>query len=787
MDKTRKSVADRTIDFLVDHRWLLGGTMLVTTVVFAFFAGRVTGDPSMKSGIDATSEAYQQLQDFMEHFGNEEFMLVALKQDREARDPEVLKTILVITEKLKGLDNVTEVVSLSNLKCFSERKGLFGIYPVVSTQDGIPVLPEKEEFDNIRKALPITDFLVSQDLKTVGFLVRTDEKNRFEIPLIEKLVSEVSSTIEHNMLAGSQYRIVGPQVIRLAVHHYNLQTAVIFGILCLVIGTGISLYIFKTMRVAVITYVIVGLVVVWIVAFMSLSHIPLSSTTALSFGLVLVVSVATTIRIVTHFNERYQLAQDRIEAMRQALRVVFVPCLICSITTAVGFGTTMVSSIPMVFQLGLVMSLGVMLSFVMAVLATVMLLPSMRPLKPATYTSMTTDWVAKILVRMENIIFHYGRSVTVIGLTFTAIMLAGIPYIRSDTQLLRMLAESTQQIQDLQFVEEQLTSVHSLELVIEKPSGAFKNSEAWKKVAELDEKLRRIPEVVSTDSFLPLLAYLQSLFQNSGVADGDLFSNPGLIRQLLVLTSLSPEGKRFTARYLDDSLGRLHVSVRIKNSPSVPITETIQAVRSTAESVLDHGCRITVTGDIAVFVAQSSDLVRSQIRSLGLAFILITGLLMINLGSVAMGLISLIPNIPPVALIFGLMGWTGIALDVVTVFAASVALGLAVDDTIHFLSQLKLDVRRLGDNPSVEHAVRSAYDVTAKAMLSTSLVLFFGFLVLIISPFRPVVSFGVLGSASILTALLADVVFMPSVIVSSNKIRNLITRRMGAHTDDQIE
>ena len=96
-----------------------------------------------------------------------------------------------------------------------------------------------------------------------------------------------------------------------------------------------------------------------------------------------------------------------------------------------------------------------------------------------------------------------------------------------------------------------------------------------------------------------------------------------------------------------------------------------------------HG-RITVTGDISVFAAQASALIRSQIKSLALAFILITGLLIVNLRSVMLGLVSLIPNIPPVALIFGIMGWTGISLDTVTVFAASVALGLAVDDTVHF-------------------------------------------------------------------------------------------------------
>ena len=99
--------------------------MLVATAVLAVFAGGITGDPSMKSGIDMTTEAYRQYKDFVEHFGNEEFILVALKQDREAFDPEVLKTLLVTTGKLKGLDNVTEVVSLSNIRVFSRTQGAF--------------------------------------------------------------------------------------------------------------------------------------------------------------------------------------------------------------------------------------------------------------------------------------------------------------------------------------------------------------------------------------------------------------------------------------------------------------------------------------------------------------------------------------------------------------------------------------------------------------------------------------------------------------------------------------
>jgi uncharacterized protein len=404
----------------------------------------------------------------------------------------------------------------------------------------------------------------------------------------------------------------------------------------------------------------------------------------------------------------------------------------------------------------------------------------MKPLNPNSYQRMAGDWVARTLRRMEDLIFNHYRFVTAVGLVFTAVMFAGIPFVRSDTQILRMLSASTQEIKDLGFVEEQLTSVHSLELLIEAQDGTFKSSEAWKKVAELDEKLRMISEVVATDSLLPLLEYLQSLLGDSANSEKNLFSNPALLPQLLMLTSMSDEGRRLTGRYLDYGSGRLHISIRIKNSPSVPITDTIEAVRSTAESVMEGYGRITVTGDISVFAAQSSALIRSQIKSLALAFILITGLLIMNLRSVMLGLVSLIPNIPPVALIFGIMGWTGISLDSVTVFAASVALGLAVDDTVHFLTQLKLEMRTQRKKGSIPICVRRAFDITAKAMLSTSAVLFFAFLVLVISPFRPVVSFGILGAASILTALMADVIFMPSVILASPTVRKFISRGIAA-------
>jgi predicted RND superfamily exporter protein len=769
-------LAEYIPDILVDHRKKLVALVIVATCGLAVFLPGLAADPTLKSGVDTTSQAYLEYQRYLEIFGNEEFFLIAVKNDRPA-DSTVLRSLTIMTERLGELDKITEVVSLSSIRILQEKKGLFGAYPVVSESHGSLQLPPKAALDKFRTSLPILDLLISRDNKTMGILVRMDDQWRFDLPVIEALVEEIRAIVDGNLPEGSQYRIVGAPMIRVAIQRYNFQTAIIFGTLCLLISTVVSLYIFKSLRVAGIAFLVVAICVTWIMAFMSLMNISLNSTTGLSFGLVLIVSLSVIIRIVTHYNERYAVVKKPEEAARQALQVVFFPCFMCSVTTAVGFGSIMVTSIPMVFQLGLIMSLGVMLSFVLAAILTPAFLIWMKPLDRRKYDQMSSDWLAGLLRAVKKAIFDHYRACAAVGVVFTFVMLAGVPFVTSDTQLLRMLSESTPEVKDLRFVEQNLIPIHSLELQVESSENRFKTPESWKKVADLESTLKSVPDVVGTDSLLHLLEYLHMVTSDSDKRT-DVFSEPGLVPELFAMISFSQEGKRLVSRYLDESFGRLRVSVRIGNSPDIPINETIEKIRSRAAAVMEDVGRVTVTGDTAVFAAQASGLVRSQLLSLAIAFMAITILLMIQLRSAILGLVSLIPNIPPVIMIFGVMGWLSIPLDSVTVFAATVALGLAVDDTIHYLMHLKHEISVAKQPAHLEDCMRKAFDVTAKAMLSTSLVLFFGFLVLIISPFRPVISFGILGSAAILAALLSDVVFMPSAILSSLVLKKLIAGRM---------
>ena len=764
---TKASESNRPTDIIVNRRGYLVGLVIVLTACFAWFAPGMEADRTMKSGVSSDSPEYAVYQEFLETFGNEEFILVAVKSGTPASDPGVLQAASKLTTELKRLEHVDEVISLSSLLLFQQRDGKFGSFPIIRRQQGVFTLPSDKEVAALRQTLPVLDHLLSRDSTTLGFIVKLSEDAKLNPPLIEKILARIDSAVRTSFPDRLDHRIVGAPVIIQSIHKYNIHTALMFGILCSLICTLVSFYLFKSLKVTGITLVVVGAAVVWVIGLMALTGVQLNSTTGLSFGMILVVSVAAVVHIVTHYNERFKIVKDREEAMRQALAIVARPCLMCSLTTATGFASITVSTIPMVRQLGFIMSLGVLASYILAVVITPALLVKMNPPDEKVYKRMAGDWLATAFGKLEVFVFAHYRLCTVLGLGLVALMIAGTPRITSDTQVLRMLTDRTGEIQDLKFVERNLANVYSLEIVLEGPDGTFKKPDTWKTIQELERRVMDIPQVDRTDSLLSALQYLQGVVtEASDSPPRRLFTHRDLIPQLLALMSFSADGKGILRRYVNDRFSRARISVRIVNSPDVPVGETLGRVK---QAVHDYASRIgsgTVTGALAVFETQASDLVRAQTISLLLALSCITMLMVIQFRSLTLGLVSLIPNVVPLTVIFGMMGWCGISLDTVTVFAATVSIGLSVDDTIHFLAQLQREIGRKTGPVEISVCLAQAYGTTAKALMSTSAVLFFGFLVLLSSPFRPVTAFGILGSAAVLTALAADLVFMPSVILT---------------------
>lgn len=771
------SVKKRPSDFLVNYRKPLVGLVVVITVVLSFFVPRLEMDPSLKSVLVTTSPAYFEYEKFLNVFEDEEFVVVAIKSKLSVTDQSFLTALTSVTNEISKLDNVDQVLSITNLRFFQKKGETFGNYHFVRTEKGLLSVPEQSEIEKIRRALPLLDLLLSPSLRTVGLLVRIEDRSKFDLPATQKIVSATNTLIKKYIPEGSESKVVGMAILRQAILDYSIKTALIFGILCTLICTIVTVYIFKSAKVTLVTMFILGICVLWVLGLMVIVGIPLNASTSLSFGLILITSLEIVIHMVARFNQFLQIVGDRVQAVKETVGYLARPCLISSATTAVGFGSCMVTSIPMVFQLGFVMSLGITISFCLAMILTPAVLISMKSLELKTQEEVSGDLLSRALDKVKDGISKHHKLFTVSGFLIAVIMFAGAPLIKTDPQIFRQLGESSPEVKDIGFVEANLTSVHSVQLVLEAQDNSFKKPEIWKKVRELDMLLRKNPEVVTTDSFLQFLEYLHSMAQGEGTDHKDLLENPGGISQLVLITGLTPDGKKMIRSRLDDTFKTLRISVRIKNSPSIPIVETIEAIRSTAQSVMAGAAGVTVTGEAVVVSAQGEDLVRSEIYSLFIAIAIITVLMMIQMGTPLFGLLSLVPNIPPLATVFGLMGYLRIPLDGVTVFAATVAIGLAVDNTIHFVAQLKREIK-LNPELGVKECVFRAYSLAAKPMASWSLVTLLGFLALLVTPFQAAVYFGMLVSSAVLMGIFGDLVFMQSIILTFPAIQNLIRKML---------
>ena len=229
------------------------------------------------------------------------------------------------------------------------------------------------------------------------------------------------------------------------------------------------------------------------------------------------------------------------------------------------------------------------------------------------------------------------------------------------------------------------------------------------------------------------------------------------VAQFLFLLELAGE-EELVCRFVSDDFSTARLSARVASMASTEYRTLIDKIQRSAHSNLSPALTVELTGPVVLYATIIDTLTEGQIRSLGLAFLIITLLMGLYMRSLRIGLISMIPNLFPVLFVLGVMGWAGISLNVVTVMIASIALGIAVDDTIHYLARYRIESNKTGDR--VE-AMRRTMLHTGKAIVFTSVVMAGGFWVICFSDFRPNIYLGLLTGVAMIAALLGDLLLLP--------------------------
>jgi hypothetical protein len=689
-------------------------------------------------------------------FGDDEFFVIAFSSP-DIFMPPILRMITDITQDLEALPEVREVQSLSNVDYVHGGEDYFEVRPFLEN------IPESaEELQTIKRQALDNELyignLISADGQTTAIVVFPDMSFSEDGGFRRNLLEKTDEVLERHTGLAEDFHLAGWTVTNYGLSHYMKADVSVFIPLCYLFVTVTIWLVFRNLWLTLLGLINISVCTGAGMGMFPLLDITLNNVTTIVPPLIMALALADSVHIFAHLN-RDTLVRHKTpdKALQAVLERVITPSFLCSLTTSIGFISLAVSDIPPIKDFAYVASIGMILKFIFSFL----LLPPLLLWCRADRIWMPQGQapVAQaILKRLTDLVHGHARPVALLA---GGVMAASIWFasgISVETNLLEFFKESTPLRQDLHFVETRLSGVGSVDISLKSPErDGFKEPAALNVIDNVQAYALTLPGVDRTMSFGDFLKDMNRAFHNQDPAYYAIPQSRGLVAQYLLLYDSDD-----TEDFMTSDYDHARILVRLSEHGSTAQAKIIEALQSHIDGMDTNGLEIRITGRAVQDVNTIDALVRGQVESLALAAIVITVIMFLALRSFTTGALSLIPNTFPIALNFGVMGLLGIPLNTATALISVVALGIAVDDTIHFLTEYNR--KRAAELPRAE-ALRAVALEKGTAITATSIILAIGFGVLLFSNFTPTMHFGGLSALIMVTAWVGDMVVLPAVVL----------------------
>jgi len=695
-----------------------------------------------------------------EYFGGDEFVIVAYKTEN-LFEKEELKKLKELTERFYELPDVRDVISLTNVDDFRSEGDMLII------EDLFETIPETDQALRKKKGRVLSNMLfsgnvISPDGKTTALLIKVST-NPQEENYQRKLTDRIYKICEEENEAGKyQFHVAGSTILvgeedKASTDDVALEYGLMIGLLVF------FLYIsFKRVVLVIAPLAIVVIANLWTHAMLPIFGSSYNMVTAIIASLVMVIGIADAIHLISEYN--LQLRKHAVKkAAKKAFMIVVIPCFFTSITTAAGFMSMMVSELVPIKDFGLFSGVAMLFTLVAnMVVMTVVLTFLKSPKKAASqrqieHTETKPSFLDKAMVWVASVNRRHVKINLVLALVIVAVAITGISRIEVNTNEVDYFDATHPYPTSIRFIEENLTGTMSVEVLLTGDHNTFKRPDVLQKIERLQRYIDDYPEVVKTYSVNDYLKEINKVMNGEDASFYRIPETQALVAQYLILTDES------ITDYLDTttfSAARIHG--RLNNLDSTRMKEISAEIENEMSKLfVNDGVEVELTGTMKLYVNAVDYVIESQIMGFSLALVVIFILLSLLVRSFSLGLLAMIPNVIPIFLTFGIMGWVGINLDFGTVIVASVSIGLAVDDTIHFISRFRHFYDRTGN---YDDAIDLTITHVGQPITITTVVLFFGFMALIISTFKPIMYFGLLASITMISALIADLFVLPALI-----------------------
>nr|WP_315146224.1 MMPL family transporter [uncultured Flavobacterium sp.] len=711
---------------------------------------------------------------FLNKFGEEGNLVVIGVKDKAFFTPKAYAAYGKLMNSLKTDKAVNLIISINDLKKLQKNESLekFELVPFVDQSK----TTDKTYLEKIKKELfndlPFYEGLLfnkaSGTIRSAIYLdkkiVNTPARKDF---ILNKLVPAINTFEEETKI---DLRVSGMPYIR------TLNAQTIIGEISIFIGASLLItsllffFFFRSFRATLISIIIVIIGVMWSFGFLGLLNYEITVLTALVPSLIIVIGIPNCIFLTNKYHQEYKVHRNKVKALQRVTTKVGMATLMTNLTTAIGFATFVASNNELLLEFGLVTSINIMALFFLSIIV----IPIFHSYIPAPkdrhiehldrgYVKSFMGWI------LRNV--KYNRfSIYVVAISLLVISIIGIYKMRISGSIIEDMPKKEAFFQDIIFFEKEFDGVMPLEIMIDtkRKKGVMKLS-TLKRMDELEVAIDEIPELSKPISVVNLVKYSKQAFYNG---NPEYYELPTSQEQSFILSyaknTAEDSQENLMKSYVDSTgqFARITTFMRDENGDAIPKIEA--EIRKKADKIFPpNQYNVSITGKALVFQKGTSYLLDNLLSSLIFAFFLTALLIGFMFRSFKMILVSIIPNLLPLLLTAGIMGFFDIPLKPSTILVFGIAFGLSVDDTVRFLAQYRQELKK--NNWKIRKSVYATFDDAGLSMFYTSIVLFFGFSVFMLSSFGGTIALGGLISLTLLFGMLSNLMLLPALVLTLNK------------------
>jgi predicted RND superfamily exporter protein len=739
--------------FIHRFRYPWAVLLLILTGVFATHTEGLDLDNTLTAWFPEDDPDYHIYREFQDDFSGNRNLVIAVEAE-DVFSPHILDYITITVDDIEEVDFVDRVHSITNAS------------RVTGTAEGIEVKPllygrgdgglaEIREYSLSNEMF--RDDLVSRDGTLTTILVTFDEENADRERT--RLLSEIRAIMENDPPRGIRVYYSGSMEISKEYDRFTLQNQRTFTPPLIVLIVLSILLLFRSIVKLMIILFVIAASLAWTVGIYSLMGYSFNVISGMLIPLIVILSISDSIHILEYHDEVSVRSTDPKRRFVGTLAYIIRPCLATSLTTAFGLLSLLTSRVPAVQTFGLGAAAGILSAF----LISIVFVPLFLSIVPARFHHRRESvWIGP-LRSLHRFTHGHATPLCLLMILVSAAAIFGAARLEVNTNQMEFFHEESHIRRTADLFNDRLSGVFSVELHLRGEADSMKEPEVLRAMEHLSGRLLDIPHVRKTTSLADHVKMINRELHGGDPAAYEIPDRRDLVAQELFLLFLSDRGRDDLLDIVASDYSRSRMTVKMESMSSDELVHICRRIGDEARAVFrDTGVTPVLTGSGQLFSHLDRYLVESQIRSFTLAFVLVNVFMFVFFRSWKYGALSILPNLFPIFMVLGLMGFTGITLNVATVTVSSVALGIAADDTIHFISRFKRERRERGRDRTV--SLEDATVHTGRAIVSTSLINILVFSILILSDFVPTVYFGSLVALTMVFALVGDLVFLPTSI-----------------------